>query len=272
MNSQMDGYFTDASMLRRVHRERAMLLMGGRALLMQAAHPVAVSGLVAHSATPDEPYDRLARTAEVMHTIAFGSKEDADRLTAHVRAMHARVRGKTREAVGPFPAGTRYAADDPELLMWVLYTLVDSGIVVYEKYVGRLNRAERAAYWEDYKVIGRLFGLPGADMPDSYADLEAYAAEMYASGKLVVSEWSRTRAKEIVFAPPVPFLARPLIEALNFVTIGLLPDAIRRQYGFFPLPGSLREVAVAAGAEYVKRAVIPLLPEFVRLVPEARAA
>ena len=37
--------------------------------------------------------------------------------------------------VGPFPAGTPYAADDPELLMWVLFSLVDSGIVVYERFV-----------------------------------------------------------------------------------------------------------------------------------------
>jgi uncharacterized protein (DUF2236 family) len=43
------GYFTDDSMLRRVNRERALTLAGPRALLMQAAHPLAVSGLLAHS-------------------------------------------------------------------------------------------------------------------------------------------------------------------------------------------------------------------------------
>ena len=44
-----DGYFTDDSMLRRIHRERAVALSGPRALLMQATHPLAVSGLLAHS-------------------------------------------------------------------------------------------------------------------------------------------------------------------------------------------------------------------------------
>jgi len=57
------GYFTDDSMLRKVHRERALALSGPRALLMQAAHPLAVSGLLAHSTAIDEPYERLARTA-----------------------------------------------------------------------------------------------------------------------------------------------------------------------------------------------------------------
>src|SRR4051794_33369572 len=71
MSKAMSGYFTDDSMLRRVHRERAVALAGPRALLMQAAHPLAVSGLLAHSTAVDEPYERLARTAEVMSAIGF---------------------------------------------------------------------------------------------------------------------------------------------------------------------------------------------------------
>jgi hypothetical protein len=55
---------------------------------------------------------------------------------------------------------------------------------------------------------------------------------------------------------------------VNFVTIALLPDAIRRQYGFSPVPPVLvRKALVAGGAEYVKRAVLPLLPPRLRLVP-----
>src|SRR5215208_2997835 len=100
-----DGYFTDDSMLRKVHRERAVALSGPRALLMQAAHPLAVSGLLAHSTAVNEPYDRLARTAEVMNTIGFGSKRAADRVTGRVRAQHGRVRGRIRDKVGPYTAG-----------------------------------------------------------------------------------------------------------------------------------------------------------------------
>ena len=88
-----DSYFTDDSMLRRVNRERVMALSGPRALLMQAAHPLAVSGLLAHTESLDEPYDRLARTAQVLSTIGFGSRRDADRVTARVRAMHHRSAG-----------------------------------------------------------------------------------------------------------------------------------------------------------------------------------
>src|SRR3954471_14413297 len=228
------GYFTDDSMIRRVNRERAVALSGPRALLMQAAHPLAVSGLLAHSTAMDEPYDRLARTAETMSTIAFGSREDADRLTRRVRAMHRRVRGQIAQPVGSFPAGTPYRADQPDLLMWVLFTLVDSALVVYQLYVDKLSDAEQAGYWEDYKVVGRLFGLRARDMPDTLEDLREYKREMLEGDVLHVSDWARRRARAIVLEPPVPWLARPLLETVNFITITLLPDRIRSEYGFGP--------------------------------------
>jgi uncharacterized protein (DUF2236 family) len=268
-----DGYFTDDSMLRRIHRERAVALSGPRALLMQAAHPLAVSGLLAHSTAIDEPYERLARTAEVMSTIGFGTRADADRATRHVRAMHRRVRGHIPQPAGAYPAGTEYRADQPDLLMWVLFTLVDSGLTVYQLYVERLGDEDQAAYWEDYKVVGRLFGLRDRDMPDTLADLRAYKREMLAGDALHVSDWARSRAREIVLEPPVPWLARPLLETVNFITVALLPDEIRRQYAFSPLPPTaVRRALVAGGAEYVKRAVIPFMPDRLRLVPAARAA
>jgi uncharacterized protein (DUF2236 family) len=166
------GYFTDASMLRRVNRERTLALAGPRALLMQAAHPLALAGLLAHSTALDEPYDRLARTAEVLTTIGFGARRDADRVTARVRAAHRRVRGRLPQAVGPYAAGTPYRADDPALLMWVLFTLVDSATLVYRKYVGSLSRDEEAALWDDYRVVGRLFGLAGDEMPATLGELD----------------------------------------------------------------------------------------------------
>jgi uncharacterized protein (DUF2236 family) len=264
------GYFTDDSMLRRVNRERALAIAGPRALLMQAAHPLAVSGLLAHSTALEEPYERLARTALVLNTIAFGSRGDADRVAARVRAMHRRVRGTLAQDVGPYPAGTPYRADDPELLLWVLFTLIDSGMTVYRKYVGTLTREEQAGLWQDYRVVGRLFGLRDRDMPAGLDELDDYRREMLEGDRLFVSDWARERARAIVLEPPVPWAARPLLELANFVTIALLPDRIREQYGFSRLPPPLvRKALVAGGAEYVKRAVVPVLPERLRLIRPA---
>jgi uncharacterized protein (DUF2236 family) len=180
--------------------------------------------------------------------------------------MHRKVRGRLRQPVGRFPAGTEYRADDPELLMWVLFTLVDSGLVVYRTYVGELSRDDEAAYWRDYRTVGRLFGLRADEMPRTLADLDDYRRAMLEGDTLVVTEWARERARAIVLDPPVPLAARPLVETANFVTIALLPDQIREQYGFSPVPPAfVRKALVRAGGEYVKRAELPLLPARLRL-------
>ncbi len=263
------GYFTGDSMLRRVVSERVMVLAGGRTLLMQAAHPVAWAGFFAHTGALDEPYERLNRTAAVLNAIGFGPREEADRMTRRVRAMHRRVRGELREPAGRFPAGTPYAADDPELLLWILATLVDSALTVYPRYVRALSWAERDALWRDYKVVGNLFGLADADMPDGIDEFDAYMRGMLESGDLLVVPEARDLGVEIVLKPPVPLAFKPLLELVNQITVGLLPASIRQQYGFSWDPA--RHLALLGGAEYTKRVLLPLLPEKLRMVPAAAA-
>ena len=214
-----------------------MALAGPRALLMQAAHPLAVSGLLAHSSALDEPYERLARTAEVMSTITFGTRADADRVTRGVRAMHGRVSGSLKRPAGRYPAGTPYRASDPELLLWVLYTLVDSALVVYGKYVEHHEPGCAGG------AVGRLPDRRGAVRPAGRRTCRRrcrtssdYGREMLAGDELHVTDWARTRAREIVLEPPVPAALRPVVEAVNFITITLLPERIRREYGFRALP------------------------------------
>lgn len=268
-----DGYFTDQSMIRVVNRERVVAISGGRALLMQAAHPLAVIGLVGHTDSLGDPFPRLLRTAEVMNEITFGTRTRADELTKMARTMHKRVSGKLPNDVGAYKKGTPYAADDPGLLLWVLFCLVDSGLVAYQTYVRQLSDEERQAYWDDYKTVGKLFGLKDQEMPQSFDDLIDYKQEMLAGDRLYVNEWARGRATEIVFNPPFPVYFRPLVETVNFVTIALLPKEIRKQYDFAPLPPPLvRKAMVAAGAEYVRRAVVPILPQSFRYLPVAEAA
>ena len=155
----------------------------------------------------------------------------------------------------------------------MLFTLVDSGLVAYRTYVGSLSREEEAAYWEDYRVVGRLFGLRLREMPRTLADLDDYRRSMLEGDRLYVTDWARERARAIVLDPPVPWMAQPLLETVNFITIALLPDRIRNEYGFAPVPPAfLRKALVRAGGEYVKRAVVPFLPDRLRLVPAARVA
>ena len=258
----MAGYFSDDSIIRRVHREQVVALSGPRALLMQAAHPVAFAGFFMSTGALDDPYPRLRRTADVLHTIVFGERSRADHATARVRTVHRRVRGTLPEAVGRFPAGTPWAADDPELLLWIIATLVDSSLLVHDRYVRVLAPEEREAYWADYRIVGSLFGLSDADMPASIAELGFYVAEMLAGDELYVSAQARELGIEIVLRPPVPLKARPLLELANFITVGLLPASLRKQYGLRWDP--VRGLMLRVGAEYTRRVLFPVLPARMR--------
>ena len=77
----MPGYFDDRSIIRRVQREHVCALAGPRALLMQAAHPVAFAGFFASTGALADPYARLRRTADVIDTVVFGEREAADAAT-----------------------------------------------------------------------------------------------------------------------------------------------------------------------------------------------
>jgi uncharacterized protein (DUF2236 family) len=261
-NQPVPGYFNDASLIRRVHREQVLRLSGARALLMQAAHPVAFAGFFMSTGSLEDPYARLYRTARVLDTIVFGEREAADRVTAAVRRVHSRTRGTLPYPAGKFAAGTPWAADDPALMLWILATLADSGALVYERYVGPLSERQRDAYWRDWRTVGRLFGLAGTDMPEGYAGLREYMRTMLAGDVLHVSSEARQLGIDVVLRPPVPARARPLLEAANFTVVGLLPARIRRGYGLGWDP--LRSVMLRVTAESARRTLVPALPRRLR--------
>lgn len=265
-----DRYFDDDAMIRRVHREQVLALCGGRALLLMAAQPVAFEGFFMSTGSLDEPYERLRRAGLVLDTIAWGPRPRADAMLKRVRAMHRTATGTIPHAAGPFPAGTPYRADDPELLFWILASLVDSALLVYERCVGSLTDEEREQYWQDYKVIGKCFGIPMKAMPKTVDDFDAYMARMLDSDELYVTPQARDLGIQIVLNPPAPLAMRPFVELANQVTVGWLPPRVRSMYGLRWDPA--RAIALRGGAEYAKRILVPLLPDRLRLVPSARAA
>src|SRR4051812_386279 len=210
-------------MLRRVVSETLVGLSAPQVLLLQAAHPVAFAGFFGHTGALDAPYERLNRTTLIMNTVAFGSREHAERATRRVRAMHTRVSGALREPAGRYPAGTRYSATDPELLLWILATLAATAAKVYGEWIGPLDAGELERLWADYRVVGELFGLDPADAPQDWAAFSAYWDEMVTGDALHVLPEARRLATDIVLRPPVALPLRPAVEVLNQVTIGSLP-------------------------------------------------
>ncbi len=262
-----EGYFEDDSLIRRVNRELVVAFSGARALLMQASHPVMFEGFFIKSEAKEAAHARLARTATIMNTIYFGRRDDADQMTERVREVHTRINGVLEEPAGKYPAGTPYAADDPQFLLWTLAALVDSADRLYRLYVEELTRDERDALWGDYRLVGKLFGLQEDEMPATIEGFDAYMTEMVEGDQLWVTDSARDESLAIVLHPPAPIYMRGLVEAVNFIIIGSLPARIRRGYGLSWDP--LRETMRLGGAAYTKRVLLPLLPQVIRNTPVA---
>ncbi|MEA3018801.1 MAG: hypothetical protein QOI47_325 [Actinomycetota bacterium] len=211
------SYFAADSVLRRVDRENVLLLGGGRAILMQLAHPLVAQGVAEHSDFSTDPFGRLRRTLDVTHRVVFGTDAEADRALAALRTVHEGVRGPG------------YAASDPALLLWVHATLVDTALRVYGRFVAPLSVDECERYYADAVVLGELFGTPRDEQPPTYDAFRAYVRGMV--GSLEVSDTARAVAREVLH-PRLPVIAEPVLELGRQLTAGLLPRPLREQYGF----------------------------------------
>src|SRR5262245_3338232 len=146
------------SVARRVHGDRAVgLLYGQRALLIGALEPLTYTGTMLSTKARDRPFNRLARTAKIQETIFLGTSAEADEELARIHRMHETVHGTLPEAAGIHPAGTPYSAYDPDLMMWTLAVIADSGRALYETMVRPLSDGEREGLWQDYVRFGELF-------------------------------------------------------------------------------------------------------------------
>ena len=260
--------FGPGSITWRVNREAVLLLGGGRALLLQVAHPLVAAGVAAHSEFRAHPLRRLWRTLDLMLTLAFADGATALGAVRTIEGVHARVHGVLEAPSGPFPRGTPYDANDPALLLWVYATLVDTALVVYERFVEPLGVDGRAAYYEGSKVGARLLGIPEAMMPPTFGRFQEYVDDMIRGDVLAVGPASREIAASIL-RPAVPLGLAQALRAANLFTIGLLPPPIRERYGLSW--SAAHETALRALVTLARR-VLPFVPQRVRLLPHARRA
>ncbi len=265
-NPTEEGFFNRNSTIWQVNREMALLIAGGRALLMQVAHPRVAAGVAQHSRFQEDPFARLYRTMNAMWSIVFDEKSQARTALERIGNVHARVKGTVHPGEPSF-AGASYDANDQKLLLWVHATLIDSAIVGYERFVTPMTLTQKQTYYEDSKGLGALFGIREELIPKSIGDFESYMNRALAGNEIAIGATARTLAREILYARPWIFkVAGPLF---RFVTIGLLPEKLREKYG---LEWSDRRERAFASLSKVIRAIHPLVPAVIRVVPNARRA
>jgi uncharacterized protein (DUF2236 family) len=256
---------------RRINAERIVLLGWGRAILLQLAHPLIAAGVHDHSgfrATTWAAVTRLYHTVHAMLALTFGTDVEREQALEGIRQIHHRVQGTLNTATRRFPAGTPYSAEDPDLVLWVHATLLESVPLAYERFVGPLTIAERDAYCAEAAPIAVALLARSHEVPRTWAEARAYLDRVYASGDLEVTEQARMLARAVLSPPAAAaWIAGPATWTNRIVTLGLLPLQIRRQYRFEWTRGNQRTFnALVPTLRTARR----LLPRAITLWPEAR--
>ncbi len=249
-----------------VGRENVLFLGGGRAALLQLAHPAVASAIAQHSQTRQDVWGRFWRTFRNVWAMSFGDLDAAQAAARRVHAIHCRVYGQLEPATGDGPA-TAYSANRAEALLWVYATLVDTSLQVFQLAVRPLSRAERDCFVEESQSFGLLFGIPRTVLPSDSRELTRYMTSQLESEQ--IAAWLPARRMCDFLMQPLFWGMGPLSSWYQTMTAGLLPPRLREGFGFrFEQRERQR---FERWLERVRR-LLPYLPGRLRYVPAYHTA
>ena len=250
------GLFGPGSLAWRLHRHPAMLVGGLRALMIQALHPLAMAGVANHSNYRNDVWGRFNRSADYVTVTVFGSTAQAEAAGRKVRMVHRYIRGV--DAV----TGRPYAADDPDLLVWVHSCLVDSFLAAYRAYVAPLSERDADRYLSEMVRQAALADTPVDRVPATERALRAYFDSM--EGELLLTPAAQD-AVSTLWHPPDPPPHWPV--AIRAAT-AIMPARYRERFGLHVNP------VVAAGLRplvWAGSRILPLVSTPPPVLVEARA-
>jgi uncharacterized protein (DUF2236 family) len=217
----MADFFPRGSVIRRVNSEPALLFGAGRALILQLADPAVAAGVADHSEFEQNPFKRLQGTLEATYAAVFGTEALATSVGRRIRWVH------------EFVVGPGYRANDPEHLLWVHATLVETALGCYTSLVAPLDAADAETYYQEMTRVGGAFGLSRDDQPADLAEFRGYVDERVRSFE--VSDTARDLAA-FILEPTLPghleVPLAPTIAVQRLFAVATTPEPLRRQFGF----------------------------------------
>jgi uncharacterized protein (DUF2236 family) len=260
------GFFGPDSVTWRIHGDPSYHVGGLRALMLQALHPVAMDGVARNSTGfKQDWWMRMTRTGQYMETVTFGSRTEARRMAARVRGYHRKLSGVEETT------GRAYRVDDPDLLLWVHATAVDSLLTTAQRAGVPLTDEDADRYVEEQVAFAQLVGVPLETVPRTVAELDAYLEAIRPS---LAATPAAVEGVRNLFLPPmkgwvqVLTPARPAWVTLASLGFATLPTWARRMYS---MPGLGLTDAAATAAVKTLRTALVAVPERARWSPIARA-
>lgn len=225
--------------LRRFLADSTPVAAGGRAVLLQIADPVVAAGVRRHSDFARRPQQRLAHTLMFVYAVVVGTDDDAATAAAFVNRAH-------RSVVG---------ADEIDRQRWVAATLYDSAMRAHELFGDPVDGRHAQAVLDAYAPIGTALRVPADRWPSTVAAFERYwDAELE---RLEVTDDARGVVRDLLHPRFAPLWVRAAMPLVRIVTVGMLPDAVRSQYGFAWGPRERRRFRRTVRLVRVVRAVLP---------------
>lgn len=251
-----EGILGPRSLAWQLGGDLGLFLGGGRAALLQLAHPQVAHAIDHHSRTRTDVVGRFQRTFRHVFAMVFGELDDAISAARRVHQIHSRISGDVD--------GVRYHANDASALRWVHATLVDTTLVVRERLDRRsLPISIKDRYVTEMNQFARLFGIPRALLPTDHAAHARYMDAMLGSDQIRVTPCAREMARFLVGRGGTS--QPPLGRISEAITASLLPPKLTDA---FALRGSaITGIGVAGFA-----AMHGLLPRALVAVPALSAA
>ncbi len=214
------GIFGPDSVAWRIHADPAMLIGGLRALLVQGLEPRAMAAVDQHSAFREDPWGRLERTTKFVLATTYGDTAAAEAAAALVRRVHTHIHG-----VDPV-TGRAYAANDPDLLLWIHAVEVESFLLAYRTYAGRITREEGDRYVREMARVPEMVELPPGRAPRTEGELREYLQSV----RGLQATPAAFEGLRVVMFPPMDLKYRPLWAIPTTAAIAILPSYARRLY------------------------------------------
>lgn len=205
----------------RVFRNPVTMFVGGiAAVLLELGEPRVRHGVWDHSSFKRDPAGRLRRTGMAAMVTVYGARSQFEALATRVNAMHAKIRGAT-------PDGQAYAADDPELLLWVQATASWAFLEAWSRHVRLVPLADRDRYFVEVGASASLYGV--SDPPASDAAMRGLFEQM--APRLEPSPILGELLDILAHRAILPLALRPLQRLGVRAAVDLIPGPLRRRIG-----------------------------------------